>query len=86
MNMIGSIIQEQGITFVIILVHHLEANTDADAARTRAKWQPYFENLPVILAYKDSKGELVYQGRPDIARFLAGIAPDRIPWAEYRDS
>lgn len=84
MKIVGSIVEEQGITFAIVLVKQWAEQTDAEAAKTREAFQAYFPGLPLILASQDSRGVFEYQGRKDIVGFLAGIDPSRIPWKDYQ--
>ena len=86
MRIIGSVVQEQGVTFAIVLVKDWATQTPAESAKTRAGFQVYFPGLPLILASHDSQGRFAYQGRTDIVGLLAGIDPARIPWSEYEAS
>lgn len=66
MKIIGSIVQEQGVTFAIVLVKQWAEQTDAEAKKSREVFQAYFPGLPLILAAQDSHGTFEYQGRADI--------------------
>lgn len=83
MKLIGSIVEEQGVTFAIVLVKDYATQTPAEAAKTREAFQVYFPGMPLILASQDHRGVFSYQGRDDIVRLLATIDPARIPWKEY---
>jgi hypothetical protein len=85
MELQGSIIREQGITFAIVIVkkHVIDNRTEADEMVHAFRMQ-VFRGLPVILMAQDSRGVPTYYGRDDIVRFLANIHPGRIPWKKYR--
>ena len=84
MEMIGSVVEEQGVTFAIVLVKRWAEQTDSEAGKTRQVFQAYFPGLPLILASQAADGTFEYQGRPDIVRFLAATDLSRIPWKKYR--
>jgi hypothetical protein len=46
-----------------------------------AMW-PVFR-VPVVLMSQDGSGRPTYFGRPDIARFLANVPVNSIPWKQY---
>jgi hypothetical protein len=79
----GAVIQEQGVTFAVVIVkkHVTDSRTEADGAI--AAFQPVFPGLPVVLMAQDAWGTPTYYGRQDIARFLANVPLDAIPWKQY---
>ena len=83
MRIIGSIVEEQSVTFAIVLVKRQVTQIPAEADTARAAFQVYFPGMPLVLASQDSQGVFEYQGRDDIVRLLAGIDPARIPWMTY---
>ena len=86
MNIDGAIINEQGITFGIIVVKSSAISTSLEASRTREGFQSRlreFSNIPLVLASQDSRGRFEYQGRTDLVDFLASISASRIPWKTY---
>lgn len=83
MRMIGSVIQEQGVTFALVLVKKHVIDNRIDADRTIESLAKYFPGLSIVLAAQDGQGQFSYYGRDDISRFLAAIDPTRIPWNEY---
>jgi hypothetical protein len=86
MKIIGSIVEEQGVTFAVVLVKDWAQQTDSEAAKTREAFQVYFPGLPLILASQGLGRVFQYQGRADIVGFLANIDPSRIPWKEWSAS
>ena len=86
MTIDGAIIEEQGVTFGIIIVKKSAIQTDQKADETREAFQSQlveFSKIPLILAAQDARGRFEYQGRRDIVEFLASIDPSRIPWKQY---
>jgi hypothetical protein len=82
MRVQGAVIREQGQTFAIVIVKpHVVQNRTA-AAEAIQSFTPVF-GMPVVLMAQDSRGTPTYYGRPDIARFLASVPIDAIPWKEY---
>ncbi len=87
MNVIGSVIEEQGVTFGVVLVKKHVFNNTAEANRTiESVSTDWFGGLPVVLAAQDSKGHFEFYGRKDITNFLASSDPTQIPWSEYKVS
>ncbi len=84
LELIGSIIKEQGVTFAVVLVkkHVIDNRIEADRLIQGLRMQ-IFQGIPVVLMNRDSGRTQTY-GRNDIARFLANIDPGRIPWKKYR--
>ncbi len=79
----GAVIREQGVTFAVVIVkkHIIDSSTEAN--RIIAAFQPVFPGLPVVLMAQDYQGTPRYYGRQDIARFLANVPLEAIPWKEY---
>jgi len=79
----GSVIKEQGVTFAIVIVkkHVIDNRPEAESAIRH--FQPAFPALPVILMAQDSRGIPTYFGRPDIAKFMANVPIQAVPWKEY---
>jgi hypothetical protein len=79
----GAVINEQGVTFAIIIVkHHIIDNRSA-SSEAAASFAPVFPGMPIILMAQDSRGVPTYFGRQDIVAFLAHIPMSAIPWKEY---
>jgi len=79
----GAVVREQGITFAIVLVKQHVVDNRAGADDFIASCGSLFPGMPIVLATQDHRGCFTYYGREDISRFLASIAPSRIPWREY---
>ena len=84
LELIGSVIKEQEVTFAVVLVkkHVMDNRIEADRLIQGLIMQ-IFQGMPVVLMTRDSGRTQTY-GRDDIARFLANINPRRIPWKKYR--
>jgi hypothetical protein len=79
----GAVIREQGVSFAIVVVKKHVVNNTGEAQRAVRSFASAFPGLPVILMAQDGRGVPTYFGRRDIANFLAGVSPSRIPWREY---
>lgn len=79
----GALLEEQGVTFAIVVVkpHVLHSTRECDNARR--SFTSVFPGVPIILMAQDSRGVPTYQGRTDIVRFLSKVSPSRIPWKRY---
>ncbi len=79
----GAIVNEQGVTFAIVVVNAsavINSFTINDAQRS---FERYFPGMPIILMNQDSNGTPTYYGREDIVNFLANIYMEQIPWKTY---
>lgn len=81
----GAIIQEQGVTFAIVIVKkHIVDNTiEANKIVNKFSTLSIFQNIPIILMAQDFNGVPSYYGRKDIVAFMVHIPLDAIPWKEY---
>jgi hypothetical protein len=71
-----AIINEQNVTFAVIVVKAYIIRSTFDAQRTVAAFEAEF-GMPVALWADDSQN--VY-GRPDLVRFLQRLHVSQIPW------
>ena len=79
----GAVIKEQGVTFAIVIVKKSVIDNPSEAMKTIQSLQPLFPGIPVILMAQDARGVPTYYGKQDIARFMARIPLQAIPWKEY---
>lgn len=84
MNIEGAIIKEQGQTFGVVVVkpHVLNSPTQRDQLVRQAS--AAFGSIPTVLMAQDRNGRPSYYGRTDIAKFLASVPFEAIPWKQYR--
>lgn len=82
MRVQGAVIREQGQTFAVVIVKPHVIQNHAEAAEAIATFAPVF-GVPTVLMAQDSRGTPTYYGRRDIARFLASVPLQAIPWREY---
>lgn len=82
MSFDGALIKEQGVAFAIAVVKPYVL-TSPEKESIRLSFMRYFGNIPIILMVQNQKGIPTYDGRKDIARFLANIHPSGIPWRHY---
>ena len=79
----GSVITEQGVTFAIVVVKRTILDSRSQAEESQKAFSTYFPGMPIILMGQDSRRIPKYWGRKDIVNFLANINPGRIPSKEY---
>jgi hypothetical protein len=79
----GAVIREQGVTFAVVIVKKHVIDSSTEAGQAIAAFQPVFPGLPVVLMAQDYQGTPTYYGRQDIARFLADVPLEAIPWKQY---
>ncbi len=79
----GAVIREQGVTFAVVIVKKHVIDSSFEAGRAIVAFQPVFPGVPVVLMAQDHQGTPTYYGRQDIARFLADVPLEAIPWKEY---
>lgn len=83
MQIQGAVIQEQGVTFAIVIVKKHVVDNSIDAREAVGAFQPLFPGLPIVLMAQDSMGVPTYFGRSDIAAFMANVPISAVPWKEY---
>jgi hypothetical protein len=79
----GAVIREQGVSFAVVIVKKHVIDSSSEASRAIDAFQPVFPGLPVVLMAQDYQGTPTYYGRQDIARFLASVPLEAIPWKQY---
>ena len=79
----GSVIKEQGVTFAIVIVKRSVIDNRSEAEKATAAFQPVFPGVPIVLMAQDVRGTPTYFGRHDIARFMANVPLQAVPWKEY---
>jgi hypothetical protein len=79
----GAVIREQGVTFAVVIVQKHVIDSSTEAGWAIATFQPVFPGLQVVLMAQDYQGTPTYYGRRDIARFLANVPLEAIPWKQY---
>jgi hypothetical protein len=82
MRVQGAVVREQGQTFAVVIVKPHVVQNRATAANMIESFTPIF-GVPVLLMAQDGRGRPSYYGRPDIARFMASVPLQAIPWREY---
>jgi hypothetical protein len=79
----GAVVNEQGVTFGIIIVKPSVLRDATERSNMRVFGVRAFGRMPIMLMSQDSRGTPTYQGRRDIAKFLSQIRISRIPWKNY---
>ena len=83
MQIDGAVVEEQGITFAIVIVKSHVIQSTSTANEAQDSFEPIFPGMPIILMAQNPRGVPTYYGRRDIVDFLANIDPGRIPWKRY---
>ena len=83
MKIQGAVIEEQGVTFAIVVVKRHIVDNKFSADEAVSNFSPIFPGLPIVLAAQDHRGQFTYYGHRNIVDFLASIDARRIPWKEY---
>ena len=79
MNIVGTVMTEQGISFAVVQVHAYTVETEAEAEDAIHSYSRLFPGLPVVLMAVAGGRSPTYWGRRDLANFLASLPPTRIP-------
>src|SRR4051812_22385423 len=70
----GAVINEQGVTFAIVIVNPHVLNNQTEAEGLIASFQRQaFGGVPVVLMAQNGSGTPQYYGRRDIVNFLARV-------------
>jgi hypothetical protein len=83
MNVVGSVMEEQGVSFAVIQVHAYTIETQSEAQDAIQAYGKLFPGLPVVLMAIASGRPPMYWGREDLAKFMATVPPTRVPWRIY---
>jgi hypothetical protein len=62
---------------------HLQHDTRAREA-LRAGTSQLLGGVAVVVMTQDASGRATYNGRPDLAKFLARVPVSAIPWRRYQ--
>lgn len=82
----GALIEEQGVTFGIVIVKLNVMRDHAMRDRVLEGAQLIFFGVPVIIMAQNASGSATYYGRKDIVDFLAEIPVEAIPWKHYSNA
>jgi hypothetical protein len=78
----AALIREQGVEFAVVLVkQHITRSGSRDA--TVRGFASFFPGRPIVLCSQDFRGTPTYYGRPDLVKFLATVAIQRLPWKKF---
>jgi len=80
----GAVINEQNVTFAVVIVKKSVIDSRIEANRAIQSLRPLFPGITVVLMAQDGRGTPTYYGRPDISRFLANVPLHAIPFTRYR--
>lgn len=83
MQVIGSVIREQGVTFAIVQVDGNRVNSSIEAEKTIVACQRLFPLMPIVLMAVRTYDAPTYWGRHDLVNFMSHVDPGRVPWKRY---
>ncbi len=83
MQVVGSIVEEQGINFAVVQVHAYMVGNAEEAEETIRAYTRLFPGMPVVLMAVGGKTGPTYWGRPDLATFMARQRPSAITWQKF---
>jgi len=83
MKILGSVITEQDITFVIVQVKYSIINSELMRDNIMKMLRKKFVKDPIILMSKDIKGRPTFWGREDIVKYLSKVQVNEYKWKEY---
>jgi len=83
MEIDGSVITEQGLTFAIIIVKPYVIEHEREAALAHREFSRLFPGMPNILMVQGANGIPAYHGEQHIIALLNRCDPRSIPWKRY---
>jgi hypothetical protein len=83
MELVGSIVSEQGVTFAVVQVHSFMVETAQDAQDAIFTYGSLFPGMPVVVMAVGGASGPTYWGRSDLANYMAQVHPARIEWRRY---
>jgi hypothetical protein len=85
MDVVGSVMTEQGVTFAVVQVQGYKVETPQEAEETIEAYAPLFPGLPVVvMAVGTGERPTTFWGRDDLATFMSGVHPASLAWRVYR--
>lgn len=79
----AAVVKEQKVTFAVVIVKRSVFDNQKFADGLIDHLSSGFGGIPVVLMAQDVQGAPTYYGRTDIAKFLANVPLDSIPWKQY---
>ena len=79
----GAVVQEQGVTFGIVIVKPSVLNSPSSRDSMQEFGVQAFGFMPIVLMAQNSRGIPTYWGRKDIVNFFSRVPVHCIPWREY---
>jgi len=83
MQVVGSIVEEQGIRFAVLQVPAYRVESQQEAEEAIASYARLFPSLPVVLMAVGGAAGTTYWGRQDLASFMARQPPASITWQKF---
>jgi hypothetical protein len=83
MDVVGSVMTEQGISFAVVQVHSYTVETQAEAEDAIHSYSKLFPGLPVVLMAVGGERSPTYWGRQDLANYMAHVPSKHVPWRRF---
>jgi hypothetical protein len=83
MDVVGSVMTEQGISFAVVQVHSYTVETPAEAEDAIQSYAKLFPGLPVVLMAVGGERSPTYWGRSDLANYMAHVPSKNVPWRRF---
>lgn len=80
-NFYGAYYVVSGVSFAVLLVASSSANTQHARESTTAYFQPFFPNVPIVLAIRLTDGRLQFWGESNLTKYLAKAGEVR--WCDW---
>ena len=85
MDVVVSVMTEEGVTFAVVQVQGYKVETPQEAEETIQAYAPLFPGLPVVVMAVGAGGRpTIYWGRDDLATFMSGVHSASLAWRVYR--
>jgi hypothetical protein len=84
LQLVGSVILEQGVIFAIVIVESHVLSKPIEREQFRYNCSFVFPNMPIVLMAKDLNGVPTYHGSPSIIKSLDNLDISRIKWKRYK--
>jgi hypothetical protein len=83
MDVVGSVITEQGISFAVVQIPGFMVETQTEADDAIRSYGKLFPGLPVVLMVVGRERSPTYWGRSDLANYMASVPSKYVPWQRF---
>jgi hypothetical protein len=79
MDVVGTVMTEQGIDFAVVQVHAYTVETEAEAQEAIRSYGALFPGMPVVLMAIAGGRPPTFWGRRDLASHVASLPSEDVP-------